>query len=1353
MESSSELCDSVFRTVSSAPFEPPDGLTVAFEPPSPLIRPRLSVLGVAALDSPAIECASPELMQHWRARAGTRGGHGDAPPTGAGALLSPGSSSPAAPQSSRRAAGPGYAHSLVYAQRALLGSPGSGAEGHNSSGGGSPHSGNSCASCPSPHRQSTPNLTLPAYMYASGSAAGPADGGSGASASSARPSPLARRLVARYMSRARPGSGGGGSGGGGGGGRPAARPPAHALHHMLLHGATVSPVGQEAAQRWGRPGRAATLPVEVREEPEAEAEAEEGPAQGHSGRALNLARAATATELFPELALGGAAAGGQGDSVIVSAAAFAAAATAATASPTRIGSMARELLGAAPQTGSAGASAPYDRTSLDLSHLRLVGSPVMGGRSGGGAAAGPDQLAPRRPGRLSNSGRGTLLLQSQAQEPLLQQSHSLPQPQPQQLQQSGFVSALLRNGAAVMDKLRGRPAPGAAATAAAAAAAVAAQRYAPEPLQGVFSAPLELEGDWGRGREEGSGSSGSGPLSPPLSGPLEPLLEEVEHPQQQQQQLAAAAPEHQPTAQSARADTQPPPPPPPQQQQQPQPQQPQQQQPQLVTDSTDDTESCAECSRASSSGLGAAGSSTSVSASGSYQLTASVRGSTGPDQPQLGSPQPAAPGTARSSTGTGAPEAAPGLSPCSSTPQLQLAPQAAAAAASESAAAATAATAAAAPTVARQAVVQDRVDAPGPEAEAEAVPAGVRVSAIAAASRAAAQQGAALQLEADASGPGPGRGATVHVTSACIDLPTAKSAAVEAVAVAAAEAAACSPHGPATPPAMAAATAPFAADRHGSSSTSTSGGRAAVVVAGAVADLGTAAAGADGWLPAAHDDGLEAGDSPSASRTPSAAVLAAPHAPDLVPQHGQAPEAPHAPCLLAAAAAAAASAEPPAAAAAAAAVAAGSAAAPGSAPLHRIEVPAGAAPSVPVGPASADVTVAPRAPQPAPQPASSQPTAPQPQPQPQPPALPCPPPFAPLPAPPERSLMHCWSGAPAEMRRGSWGRDDYHLSRQLYQGYASEVFKAVCLKSGQDVVLKAYCLPSLTPFLTHQALREVHVHKRLSHPHIVQLIGAFREGDFLVLVQEYVRGGSLDRARRKLPPAGHQQGAGAAGGPGGAGGALGAAAGRPRLSESQALHLVLLPLLRALAYLHAQGIVHRDIKPENLLFTPDWRLKLCDFGVSVCLAEERAVTRTGSRDYMAPEVTTCPLKRTPADNKDSPAMAYTPAVDVWSLGVLAYELLVGFTPFPGGPPKVGPAAAAGAVPPLAFPGGVSAAARGFVESCLRLHAGDRPTVQQLLQHAWVRAAISDVAAGAAAKAAPAAGASATAGDALTPALI
>lgn len=90
-------------------------------------------------------------------------------------------------------------------------------------------------------------------------------------------------------------------------------------------------------------------------------------------------------------------------------------------------------------------------------------------------------------------------------------------------------------------------------------------------------------------------------------------------------------------------------------------------------------------------------------------------------------------------------------------------------------------------------------------------------------------------------------------------------------------------------------------------------------------------------------------------------------------------------------------------------------------------------------------------------------------------------------------------------------------------------------------------------------------------------------------------------------------------------------------------------LADALMYCHARKVIHRDIKPENLLLGKDGDIKIADFGWSVHAPSSRRTTMCGTLDYLAPEM----VESRPHDER----------VDLWTLGILCYEFLVGKPPF------------------------------------------------------------------------------------------
>lgn len=151
-------------------------------------------------------------------------------------------------------------------------------------------------------------------------------------------------------------------------------------------------------------------------------------------------------------------------------------------------------------------------------------------------------------------------------------------------------------------------------------------------------------------------------------------------------------------------------------------------------------------------------------------------------------------------------------------------------------------------------------------------------------------------------------------------------------------------------------------------------------------------------------------------------------------------------------------------------------------------------------------------------------------------------------------------------------------------------------------------------------MREVNIHRRLSHENIVRLYSHYEDDTHFYLVMDYVCKGTLYQIVKL----------------------------NGSLDEKTAFKYFI-QVVTAVNFLHENNLIHRDLKPENLLIDENDTIKLCDFGWCVEVKIGNRVTFCGTFEYMAPEL----VKELP----------YNQGVDVWSLGVLLYEMIHGYSPF------------------------------------------------------------------------------------------
>ena len=150
---------------------------------------------------------------------------------------------------------------------------------------------------------------------------------------------------------------------------------------------------------------------------------------------------------------------------------------------------------------------------------------------------------------------------------------------------------------------------------------------------------------------------------------------------------------------------------------------------------------------------------------------------------------------------------------------------------------------------------------------------------------------------------------------------------------------------------------------------------------------------------------------------------------------------------------------------------------------------------------------------------------------------------------------------------------------------------------------------------------EISIHSRLIHKNIIRLYNVYEDKNHIKMIMEYALNGNLFNKIRQS---------------------------KIGFSEKKAFKYFI-QILNAVYFLHKNNIIHRDIKPENILIDKNDNLKLCDFGWSKEINIEKRTTFCGTVEYMAPEI---------IDNEN-----YDFSVDIWSLGILLYEMLFGYSPF------------------------------------------------------------------------------------------
>uniref|UniRef100_A0A7S1SMM9 Protein kinase domain-containing protein n=1 Tax=Tetraselmis chuii TaxID=63592 RepID=A0A7S1SMM9_9CHLO len=270
-------------------------------------------------------------------------------------------------------------------------------------------------------------------------------------------------------------------------------------------------------------------------------------------------------------------------------------------------------------------------------------------------------------------------------------------------------------------------------------------------------------------------------------------------------------------------------------------------------------------------------------------------------------------------------------------------------------------------------------------------------------------------------------------------------------------------------------------------------------------------------------------------------------------------------------------------------------------------------------------------------------------------------------------------------------RGRYQVSRQLGEGAFSQVLAARHNETRLDVALKIIFRnrPGLKTAHWEVLRNEVRALEECAHPNIVTMMDHYENSDQIVMVLELLKGGELLEHIQEIK----------------------------KYTERKAAQLFV-QILRAVAHMHSKGYIHRDVKPENVLFVnkpstdedSPCVVKLIDLGMATIYNPQKPIRQAmGTAGFLSPE---CCHK-----------VPHTPAMDMWSLGVMLFVMLCGRMPYSHSQienlqyPEIdirrSPGTRSSSFKSLSTP------AKQLLLGLLERNPRDRATAQQVLLHPWI----------------------------------